>query len=305
MLGNQRWSDKKSGNLANQKKAFMSKGKPSAETAILSLLKEAEKPLVSCDFGMQKDSFQKIWKQIEPLKLKSLDELNFDCRTRLFTALLRAGRQKPSSDPEKEEQRKAVLGLLGDIWSSVGDERRAGLLLAAAGRTEPAAQLLQSSGEWQEAALLHQKEGRYQEAGKIYERNGDWRLAFEAYRQGKDNRRWLRAALRAKDIDESRKAARFLSNRDARNLFKKYRQDDLYLELLACRKEWMEIGRLYESAEQWRDAAAAYEHGGRLVNAVFAWKKAAEKEKDNAELATECLRKALELENRVAEVKSD
>ena len=89
-----------------------------------------------------------------------MNYLDFDPKTRLFTALLRAGRQQPVEDAESEQKRKDLQYLLGQIWRAVGDERRAALSFASSGRTEPAVKMLQKAGEWQEVAELPVELGR-------------------------------------------------------------------------------------------------------------------------------------------------
>lgn len=249
-------------------------GRAGAEHAILAILHELERPLTGGDFEVQKGHFAKILDKLKPLKLKAIDDLDFDCRTRLFTSLLRAGRQPAATDEAKEAVRKDLMFVLGEIWSAVNDDGRAGKLYAESGRSEPAIRLLQASGAWAEAAALHRKDGRPLEAAKLYEKHDDWAGAAEAYREANDARSWLRAALRAGNPDEVRKAARALGPKAAKDALFRARQGDVYLELLAQAGDWGEIAQLYERAEQWADAAQVFEKMKRLARAAECWSKA-------------------------------
>src|SRR5690606_33213776 len=87
-------------------------GQAGAEAAILAILKELEKPLTSGDFEKQVEHFGKVLERLEPLRLESIDQLEFDPKTRLFTALLRAGRQPQVEDAEREQKRKDLQYML-------------------------------------------------------------------------------------------------------------------------------------------------------------------------------------------------
>jgi tetratricopeptide (TPR) repeat protein len=237
------------------------------------VLHDLERPLTTGDFEAQKGQYAKILDKLKPLKLKTIDELEFDCRTKLFTALLRGGRQPACSDAAKEAARKELMLLLGEIWRAVGDDGRAGKLYAESGHTVPALKMLESSGEWQQAAALHRREGRPMEAAKMCEQHEDFAGALEAYREAGDQRSWLRLALKTSNVDEARKAARALPIKIAREVLFKARQGDLFLELLVEKGEWVEIGQLYERSEQWADAAQAFEKAGKLPRAAEAHSK--------------------------------
>ena len=249
-------------------------GRAASEHGLLAVLHELERPLTTGDFEAQKGHLGMLLEKVKPLRLKSIEELEFDARTRLFTSLLRAGRQAEVQDAEKEAKRKEVLFLLGEIWRALGDERRAGLLYAASGRSEPALQALQHSGQWDEVAELHRREGRPLDAARLFEQQGALPQALAAYKEAGDQRGWLRAALLAGDVGEVAKAAHALPLKAVRELLFKHHQGDLYLDILAGRGDWAEIASLYERAEQFADAAQAYERGARLSRAAEAWRKA-------------------------------
>ncbi len=249
-------------------------GRAAAENALLAILHELERPLTVGDLEAQKVHLGNMLEKLKPLRIKSIEELEFDARTRLFTSLLRAGRQAEVPDAEKEARRKELLFLLGEIWLALGDERRAGLLYAASGRSEPALQALQQSGQWEEVAELHRREGRPLDAARLFEQHGALARALVAYREAGDQRGCLRAALLAGDTAEVARAAQGLPLKAVRELLFKYRQGDLYLDILAGRGDWAEVASLYERAEQFADAAQAYERGARLTRAAEAWRKA-------------------------------
>jgi tetratricopeptide (TPR) repeat protein len=60
-----------------------------------------EKALSSGDFAMQQPPLAEILKSLRPLRLRSLDQLDFNTRGRLLTALLRVARQKKPPEPSK------------------------------------------------------------------------------------------------------------------------------------------------------------------------------------------------------------
>ena len=280
-------------------------GRAGAEGAILGVLHELERPLTLGDFAVQKGHFAKILSNVKQLRIKSLDEVEFDCRTRLFTALLRAGRQAAAAVPAeetpeakaarevKELQRKELMNLLGEIWRAAGDEARAGKLLAESGNTVPALKLLAASGEWQQVAELHRRQGRHLEAAKVFSEHEDWANALVAFREVKDLKSWLHAAIKAGDSVEALKAAKALPPRTARELLLKANQGDLFMQMLVEKGDWGEVAQLYERAEQWADAAQAFEKAHRLSRAAEAYSKA-----DDLISAARCLDR--EVKDRLA-----
>ena len=253
--------------------------KGAAEATILLALKDLEKPMNLGDLEGQKAPLARIVEKIRGLRLKSIDDLEFDCRTRLFTALLRAGRQAPVTGETEEEKareakRKELSATLGEIWRALNDDRRAALAFASAGKTEPAMKMLNAAGEWQEVAGLHLREGRPLEAARLFEQHKEYDKAMHAFEEAKDFRGVLRTALFAGRTEDARKAAREVPHKIARELLLKAGKGDLYLDLLASRGEWFEIGELYERAEQWPDAAMAFERARRLTRALKAFQQA-------------------------------
>ncbi|MFN7132646.1 MAG: hypothetical protein ACK4N5_11235, partial [Myxococcales bacterium] len=241
---------------------------------MLATLKELEKPLTTGDFALQRQHFGKILEKLQPLKLKSLDELEFDARTRLFTALLRASRQPAVEDAEKEAARKELFYVVGQIWRALADERRAALAFAESGRTEPAVKMLQKAGEWQEVAELHERQGRPREAAQLYEQHAEHARAAKGFEAAGDGKGWLRNALLAGDVESARRAARAVPLPVARELLLKHRHGDLLLDLLASSGRWEDIAHLYEKAEQWGDAAQAYERAKKTFKAAELFRRA-------------------------------
>jgi tetratricopeptide (TPR) repeat protein len=238
------------------------------------VLKEIEAPLTKGDFEAQKAGFARMLDRLKPLRLHSIEELEFDARTRLFTALLRAGRQGKVEDAEKEERRKDLLFTIGEIWRALGDERRAALVFAESGRTGSAMQMLEKAGDWSDAAQLSRREGRAADAARLYEQHKDWPHAFEAFREAGDWRGALRSAIQENVLEHIQEATRQLGPKGSRDLLLRHGKGDLLLDMLAGLGEWAEIGMLYERAEQWADAAQAFERAGRLMRAAECCRKA-------------------------------
>jgi tetratricopeptide (TPR) repeat protein len=247
---------------------------PGAEPGLLAALHELEKPLTAGDYEKQKPALARIVELLRARKLRSLDELEFDVRTRLFTALLRAGRQTRAADEAKEGLRREVLSLVGEGWRAAGDEVRAARAFAAAGRTGPAVRILERRGAWEEVAALHRAQGRLRDAARLYEQNGDSKRALECWRESKDARGWLRAALRANDLAEARRAAESMPLPAARDALFGAGAHDIYLDLLASKGLWADIAQLYERAGQPADAAQAWERAKDPVRAAAAWRRA-------------------------------
>lgn len=240
----------------------------------MATLHELERPLTKGEFEEQKGHFAKLLATLQPLRLKNIKELEFECSTKLFTALLRGGRQPASTDEAKEAVRKDLMFLIGEIWRTLNEEAHAGKLYAESGRSAPALKALEKSGEWEGVAALHRKDKRPLEAAKIYEQHEDWKGALEAWLESGDAKGILRAALKAGNLDEARKAAKALPLKTAREILFKAKQGDLFLELLAAKGEWFEIAQLYEHSEQFADAALAFEKVGKLTRAAEAFSKA-------------------------------
>ena len=69
----------------------------SASYRVLNELSGLEKSLAKGDFAEQKQPLGEIVKALKPLRLKSIEELDFNTRGRLITTLLRVSRQpKPA-----------------------------------------------------------------------------------------------------------------------------------------------------------------------------------------------------------------
>ncbi len=289
----------------------------SREAQLLGHLRDLEKPLTNGDYALQKTQLTLILDRLRPMRLPSIDALEFDARTRLFTALLRAGRQTTAAAPvpvpesmpdpvpeptpesasegaetsnegaappapqkpavDREQLRRDVLGLVGDIWRALSDDRRAAMLYAAAGKTGPAMALLQGAGEWSEAAELLLREGKRAEAARLLEQKGEKERALAIHKECGDLRAWLRLALQLGKAEEAREAARRMPLSMAREQLLRASVAggaDLYMDLLAGRGEWLEIANLYRRSEQHADAAIAFERAGKLVRAADSFREA-------------------------------
>ena len=90
-----------------------SKDRRDPETAafrVLSELGALEKAFSLRDFAKQKASLEEILKALKPLRLRSIDELDFNTRGRLITTLLRVSRQRapPAPSPPAPAQEPAA-----------------------------------------------------------------------------------------------------------------------------------------------------------------------------------------------------
>ena len=108
---------------------------------VIGIIREAlgpiEKSLTTADFERISGGLNRIAEALRPLHLKSADEIeDFDARTHLFTALLRAGRLAPGKDEAHEAQRRDMLAAVGEVWLALGDEEKSDAVLEAAGRPE-------------------------------------------------------------------------------------------------------------------------------------------------------------------------
>ncbi|MDR0966906.1 MAG: hypothetical protein LBM75_10505 [Myxococcales bacterium] len=245
------------------------------ETFILEALSALERPLTRGEFAEVGQGFQRIAARLEPLRLSSIDVLDFDARTHLLTALLRAGRlPSPADDPDKLAARRDMLSAVGDTWLAVGDEARADKVYEAAGRPDRAIARLEREGQWREAAELAARAGNLKQAAQIFEAHGDKERAFALFQQAGEQRSALKLALELGRREEIRALAKSIDFKEVRALLFQHGLADLYLELVAEMGDWREVARLYEQAGQHGDAARAYERAGNVTKALDAFNRA-------------------------------
>jgi tetratricopeptide (TPR) repeat protein len=98
----------------------------------LSELSVLEKALSTGDFAKQKQPLAEILRQLKPLRLRSLEQLDFNTRGRLLTTLLRVARQKKPPEPPA-----AVIGSPAES-ESVRSESQAAPAAAEPAEVPPA-----------------------------------------------------------------------------------------------------------------------------------------------------------------------
>ena len=250
----------------------------SAEAFILEALSGIERPLTRGEFASVTAGFRQIAERLKPLRLPNIDALNFDARTHLFTALLRAGRLPVPSDADQAALRQQMLSAVGDVWLAVGDEARADEVYEAAGRPERAIARLEREGNWQQAVALAERAGSFRQAAQILAAHGDRARALERFQQAGEARSALELALELGRHDVVRALAKEVDFKAVRALLFQHDLADLYLELVAEMGDWREVARLYEQAGQHEDAARAYERAGIASKAIEAFRRARRQE---------------------------
>ncbi len=100
----------------------------------MSELSVLEKALSTGDFAKQKQPLAEILRQLKPLHLRSLEELDFNTRGRLLTTLLRVGRQKKPPEPPA-----AAVGSPAEPGSAGRSESEAALAQAEPAEAPPEA----------------------------------------------------------------------------------------------------------------------------------------------------------------------
>ncbi|GEM_PF-1041697 len=255
-------------------------GRPAAGgNGVTGIIREAlgtiEKSLTTADFERISGGLNRIAEALRPLHLKSVDEIDdFDARTHLFTALLRAGRLAPGKDEAHEAQRRDMLAAVGEVWLALGDEEKSDAVLEAAGRPERTILRLERTGHWQEAAERALQAGNLKQAAQILDAHGDKARAFELFRKiGTEPKDTLRLAAELGKTELLWELAQAVPSKAARAVLFQFGQEQLFLELAARRGEWHEVARLYEQAGQHADAAFAFERSGDIRRALECFRR--------------------------------
>jgi len=234
-----------------------------------------EKPLTAGDFASQHEPLRRMSSVLGEAHVAGIGALEERLRGRVFTALLRAGRQTSQVEgADREIARRRVHELLAQIWKALGDEHREAASLAAAGRTGSAVSVLRQAGTWDDIATLYEKENRWAEAARLHEEHGAHADAARCHKAAGDVRSALRCLLRAGDDAAVRPAVREADAGIAEAALLKAGRRDLLAEWMEERGQWT---RLAELREGWRDAAgaaAAWEKADRPEKAIAAWRKA-------------------------------
>ena len=248
-------------------------------SGVIGTIREAlsaiEKGLTTADFGRIRGELSRVAQALRPLQLRSVDEIaDFDARTHLFTALLRAGRLAPGKDEPQEALRRDMLAAVGEVWLALGDEERSDAVMDAAGRPDQAILRLERNGQWQEAAERALKAGNLKQAAQILDAHGDKARAFELFRQiGTEPKDTLRLAAELGKTELLWELAQDVPTKAARAVLFQHGQEQLFMELAARRGEWHEVAKLYEQAGQLSDAARAFERSGDIRRALDCFKR--------------------------------
>ena len=245
-----------------------------AEAFVLETLSGIERPLTRGEFTAIAEGFGRIASRLQPLRLTTIDELDFDARTHLFTALLRAGRIAKPADEEQSQARLKMLSTVGDVWLAVGDESRADEVYEAAGRYDRAIDRLEREGDWRAAAELAERAGDLSRAARLKREHGDLEGALFLLQRANETREALDIAVTLGRTDAIRALAREVDFKEVKSLLFAHDMEALYLELAAELGDWREVGLLYEQAGQLADAAQAYERAGMKIKAFEAFRRA-------------------------------
>jgi len=245
-----------------------------AEAFVLEALSGIERPLTRGEFTAIAEGFGRIASRLQPLRLTTIDELDFDARTHLFTALLRAGRIAKPADEEQSQARLKMLSTVGDVWLAVGDESRADEVYEAAGRYDRAIDRLEREGDWRAAAELAERAGDLSRAARLKREHGDLEGALFLLQRADETREAIEVAATLGRTDAIRAMAWGIHYKDLRAILFAHGLEELFLELAAELGDWREVGLLYEQAGQLADAAQAYERAGMKIKAFEAFRRA-------------------------------
>lgn len=243
---------------------------------MLQVAKDLDKPIIAGDFARQAELLSTMRDKLARVKPTNLASFEFDPRTRLFTALLRIGRQVIAADApeEKLKARNQAFAELGALWKALGEDERAGQAFAQAGEAKAAVTAFEKAGTWEGAAEVHVSSGKFREAAKLYEEHGNLAEAAKLLEQGRDTAGAIRVLLKAGNIDGAKELLKKLKTDEGRKLLTQIDAGDLLLDFLAGRGRWEEIGKLYQKAGMNADAAQAFLKAGRTRMAVHAFRAA-------------------------------
>jgi len=241
---------------------------------MLQVSKDLDKPIIAGDFARQVELLTGLRDRLARVKPCNLASFEFDPRTRLFTALLRIGRQTLPDDapPEKVTAKNQAFAELGALWKALGEEERAGQAFAQAGEAKAALTAFEKAGTWEGAAELHEKDGRFREAAKLFEDHGDVAAAARLLDKAKDFAGAVKLLLGAGNLDGAKEALKKMPTDQGRKLLTQLGAGDLLLDFLAGRGKWEEIGKLYQKAGMGEDAAQAFIKAGRTHMAIHAYR---------------------------------
>lgn len=243
---------------------------------MLSVAKELDKPIAGADFAKQAELLHGMRERLAKVKPSNLASFEFDPRTRLFTALLKLGRQTLAADAPEEtvKARNQAFAELGALWKALGEDERAGQAYAQAGDAKAAMTSFEKAGTWEGQAELHVKAGKFREAAKLFEEHGNLAEAAKLLEQGKDLPGALKLLLQLGNVDAAKELLKKLQTDQGRKVLTQLNAGDLLLDFLAGRGRWEEIGKLYQKAGMHADAAQAFLKAGRTHMAIHAFRSA-------------------------------
>jgi len=251
---------------------------------MLQVAKDLDKPIIAGDFAKQAELLSGMRDRLAKVKPTNLASFEFDPRTRLFTALLRIGRQSLPADAaeDKQKAKNQAFAELGALWKALGEDERAGQAFAQAGEAKAALTAFEKAGTWEGAAELHVSTGKFREAAKLYEDHGNIPEAAKLLEKGRDVPGAVRLLIKAGNLDGAKELLKKLQTDQGRKLLVQLDAGDLLLDFLASRGRWEEIGKLYQKAGMHADAAQAFLKGGRTHMAAHAFHAAGDEAGEKA-----------------------
>jgi hypothetical protein len=238
-------------------------------------VRSLEKPIGAADYAAQLPHLDTAREIIRTLRLPSLDALELSLRGKVYTALLRLGRQTTAdTDPVREEARKRIHLSLAELWRALGNEQRAATAFEAGGRTKNAAAILRQSGQWDDVARLFEREGKHADAARLFEAHHADVDAARCHRAAGDLRSAFRCLLKAGDVAAVRSSVRELETAAGVELLLRVGAAELADELLVERGEWTRVAQLREQRRNFEGAAEAREKAGDLDKAAIDWRRA-------------------------------
>lgn len=241
-----------------------------------SVAKELDKPILAGDFAKQVELLVGLRDRLGKVKPSNLASFEFDPRTRLFTALLRVGRQVLPADapPEKLAGKNQVFAELAALWKALAEDDRAEAAAAQAGEAKPTLTAAEKANTWEGQAELAEKAGKFRDAAKLFEDHGNLAEAARLLELGKDQPGALKLLLKQGNTDAAKELLKKMQTDQGRKVLTQLNAGDLLLDFLAGRGRWEEIGKLYQKAGMEADAAQAFMKGGRTHMAYHAFRAA-------------------------------
>ena len=261
---------------------------------VLQELSVLEKAMTRADFAAQKAPLSEMARALKPLRLQSIDGLDFNTRGRLLTSLLRVGRQTKPAEPVKVEAAPAeaeptptpseqpgteaagaapvapneetqrfqayqdMMYQLGSVWRALADDRRAALAFAESGREEAkveAVKTLHKTGNWEEEAKVLEAQGKTRDAARLHVSRKSFAEAMRLFELANDTQSALRSALSLKNEEAIKRLSATLKPEEVQAIFEKAGAWELLMQQFVETKNFEGVARLYERARQFDQAA--------------------------------------------------